>query len=229
MQHINLGHSTHHFHFPAVSIHDLKLKVENIHHLAQPLEPAALWAPDIDVRETKSAYHIEIEVPCVTDKKACVIHWISPRTLVVRGDIRRPDITGKPGRSAVEQGEDTIVVDAENASLPAAGSSPPDPVAASPITSISPWEKLDLEWSELTNGNGLKKVVSHEVNAKIENSDAPTFLLSERKVGPWQRTFTLPLDVDMKGLKATLNGGLLSIDLPKKDMAREPKVKVEIK
>jgi HSP20 family molecular chaperone IbpA len=92
-----------------------------------------------------------------------------------------------------------------------------------------------MEWYELmqlreqdhlaSNGYGLKRVASPD---GVVGDDVPTFLLSERMVGLWQRTFTLPLDVDMKNLKASLNSGLLSIYLPKRDISAETKVKVEI-
>jgi HSP20 family molecular chaperone IbpA len=61
-----------------------------------------------------------------------------------------------------------------------------------------------------------------------DSTDLPTFLCDERNVGPWQRTFTLPADVDMKALRATLEAGLLRIDLPKRDMTDEPMAKIEI-
>ena len=59
-------------------------------------------------------------------------------------------------------------------------------------------------------------------------ADLPTFLCDERNVGPWQRTFTLPIDADMKALRAKLEAGLLRIDLPKRDMTGEPMVKIEV-
>ena len=239
-QHVNFGDHPHHFHFPAVSFHDLKSKIGHVSHLAQPPAPAAPIVPNADIRETKQAYHIEIEVPCVTDKNACVVHWLSPRILLVRGDIPRPDISGKAA-NGVTQGREDGAANAEKteevSSAPpqAADSSLPTSESAGLDKSISVWEKLDMEWCELTqtqeqdhlaaNGYGLKRLVSHDEGA---SADVPIFLLSERKVGPWQRTFTLPLDVNMKDLKASLNGGLLSIDLPKRDMSGEPKVKYEI-
>ena len=62
----------------------------------------------------------------------------------------------------------------------------------------------------------------------VDSTDLPSFLCNERNVGPWQRTFTLPADVDMKALRARLEGGLLRIDLPKRDMTNEPMVKIEV-
>lgn len=76
------------------------------------------------------------------------------------------------------------------------------------------------------DGGKLQHVASRDIDA--ENHDTPLFILSERKVGPFQRTFTLPVDVDMKALKAKLEDGLLRIDLPKRDMSGEPRMKVEI-
>ena len=54
------------------------------------------------------------------------------------------------------------------------------------------------------------------------------FLLEERHTGPWQRTFTLPHNVDMKALKARLEGGLLRIDIPIGDVGEMEEMKVEI-
>jgi len=59
-------------------------------------------------------------------------------------------------------------------------------------------------------------------------SDVPIFLLSEREIGPWQRSFTMPIDVNMKALKARLDAGLLHIDLPKRDMSGEPGIKIVV-
>jgi HSP20 family molecular chaperone IbpA len=60
------------------------------------------------------------------------------------------------------------------------------------------------------------------------NHDVPFFILNERKVGLFQQTFTLPVDVDMKELKVKLEDGLLRVDLPRRDMSGEPKMKVEL-
>lgn len=79
---------------------------------------------------------------------------------------------------------------------------------------------------EEQDGGKLQRVPSTDKEA--QEHDVPVFILNERKAGVFQRTFTLPIDVDMKGLKAKLDAGLLRIDLPKRDMSGEPRMKVEI-
>ena len=76
------------------------------------------------------------------------------------------------------------------------------------------------------DGGKLRRVLSNDADA--EYRDVPFFILNERRVGLFQRTFTLPIDVDMKGLKAKLEDGLLRIDLPRRDLSGEPKMKVQI-
>lgn len=49
-----------------------------------------------------------------------------------------------------------------------------------------------------------------------EKSKGPMLVVAERKVGPFQRHFYLPVDVDMETLKAKLEAGLLTIRVPTK-------------
>jgi len=84
------------------------------------------------------------------------------------------------------------------------------------------------------DGGPLMRTPSREtVEADYLADTTPTILLAERKTGPWRRTFTLPEDVEMKELKARLEGGLLRIDLPKRsieesDAGKSMGVRIEI-
>jgi len=94
----------HHFHFPPVGLQSMTRKFshqrdKSIHSGGEPRFPS--WTPNTDIRETKLAYHIEIEVPGVTDRKNLLIQWMSPRTLLVEGDIKRPPV----GRGRSTEGE----------------------------------------------------------------------------------------------------------------------------
>ena len=265
--------ANHHFHFPAISIHDLSTKWDNIGNSAPTpswIPPTAAtativpWVPDADIRETKHAYHIEIEVPGVTDQKAMTIQWLERRTLLVRGEIRRPDLDHADASQNAEAETQTKadeqegtpdaaagkVAEADASVIPIAAAPTPAEVAAVTETNTkpdstgppsTPWEKLDLDWctltkthedNNLTNGNKLQRVLSSAEQESAREGESSgerpssvsaaatktTFLLSERKVGMWQRTFTLPLDADMKKLTANLRGGLLVVKLPKRSM-----------
>ncbi|KAK5451607.1 hypothetical protein LTS15_007867 [Exophiala xenobiotica] len=225
------GSHPHHFHFPTVLVHHVKSEIEHVCILAQPPPaPAAPIIPKVDIRETSQTYHIEIEVPGAIDKNMFVIHGLSPRILLVRGDIPRHNIS-RDAANGVTQGDEDDAANAEKPEvsrlppLQAADSGPPTTKSVELAKSNPAWEKLDTEWSKLMQAHeqdhlaatehGLRRVVSPSGGAGVNVS---RFLLSERKVGPWERTFTLPLDVDMKNLKSSLNGGLLSIEAAKMDM-----------
>lgn len=80
-----------HFHFPPVSIHNLKHKMEAHSHWPRKHQhPPPAFCPETDIRETKLAYHIEIDVAGSSDKERFIIQWMSPRTLVVQGELERP-------------------------------------------------------------------------------------------------------------------------------------------
>jgi HSP20 family molecular chaperone IbpA len=256
--------SQHHFHFPPLSTHALTSRVrnsfggsiDNVGHLAQPPAPVPTfrlyeippWVPNADIRETKHAYHIEIELPGVTDKKATTIQWLERGTLLVRGEIRSPALHRR------QDDDDNDATNGEGTNGQTKADEGQAPEAATT-------EKIDGDWCALTSthdqepltkGNPLARsltTLEQEVareKARDDSAAAPTptptpaptpapakdipiFLLRERKVGLWQRTFTLPLDVDAMGMKASLNGGLLEILLMKKCVDMGKVVTVEVK
>lgn len=194
----------HHFQFPRISLHNLTLKT----HYHGPHAPGSVktssagstWAPATDIRETLRFYHIEIETPGTTDKESLLIQWLSPHTLLVQGEVKRPAniglLDGAQGKRVWEGEEDGWATET--------GHGKKEPVDGGPI----------------------QRTPSREtVEAELLTDTIPTVLLSERKVGPWRRTFTLPDDVEMKELKARLEGGLLRIDLPKRSIEEEDQLK----
>lgn len=92
-------HQQHHFHFPPVTFHNLaqKMKTKAPWHKKQQNAELVPFCPETDIRETNLAYHIEIAMPGIKDKESLVIQWMSPRTLIVQGNLTRPDVGfGKP-------------------------------------------------------------------------------------------------------------------------------------
>jgi len=193
----------HHFQFPQISLHNLTLKA----HYHGPHTPESIrtstsgtWAPATDVRETLRSYHIEIETPGTTDKEALLIQWLSPHTLLVQGNIKRPAniglLDGEEGEKVWEGKDDGWAREAGHDKKPEA------------------------------DGGPIERTPSREtVEAELLADMRPSILLSERKVGPWRRTFTLPNDVDIQELKARLEGGLLRIDVPKRSVEDEELLK----
>jgi hypothetical protein len=55
---------------------------------------AGVFAPATDIRETMRSYHIEIETPGVTNKDSILIQWLTPHTLLVQGEAKRPTNIG---------------------------------------------------------------------------------------------------------------------------------------
>lgn len=85
----------HHFHYPSGVYHALGSLSAGLQHKKHS---ALSWAPNADIRETKLAYHIEMEVPGVADKKSIKMAWLSPNTFQVDGLATRPDLVrGREG------------------------------------------------------------------------------------------------------------------------------------
>jgi len=112
----------HHFHYPGGVYHTLG-KLSG--HKNSSNSNIALWSPSADVRETELAYHIDMEVPGVSEKKAIKIAWLSPTTFHVDGVAVRPDlIRGREGEG--EPMWESDVVSGGNSGSEPAGSKPKD-------------------------------------------------------------------------------------------------------
>ncbi|KAK5194438.1 hypothetical protein LTR99_002940 [Exophiala xenobiotica] len=201
-----------HFQFPRVSLHEMTLRT----HYHGPHKPeqvsapraAGVFAPATDIRETMRSYHIEIETPGVTNKDSILIQWLTPHTLLVQGEAKRPTNIGLLDNA-----------DGKRVWEGASGEG---------------WPTESGHYKKSEDGGPLMRTPSREtVEAELMADVMPTVLLSERKVGSWRRTFTLPQDVEMKELRARLDGGLLRIDLPKRSLEDEAEmsrggIKIEI-
>lgn len=234
---------THHFHFPPKSLlaatasfnEHLKSQGRKLSHIADGERGPAgrgsvsSLSPPTDIRQTKLAYHIEIEVPGTTDKDALLIQWLSPSTLLVRGEIERPFVGhGKAAEGTYlwqqgeENGDGYPVGDTQNQEAQATNE---NEQVSNGYTYQSSTGSKHLEGQTADDGGKVKKMVT---DSGDECADIPMFLLEERHTGPWQRTFALPHDVEMKALKAKLEGGLLRIDIPIRDVNDKPGMKIEI-
>lgn len=85
----------HHYHYPGGVYHSLSNIAPSFLHQKTSTGELVSWTPDCDVRETKTAYYIEIEVPGISDKKAIQINWLSGRVLQIAGATVRPHLKGE--------------------------------------------------------------------------------------------------------------------------------------
>lgn len=184
----------HHFHYPSGVFHTLG-------NLAEPFTykghdgGLASWTPDSDVRETKTAYHIEIEVPGVSDKKAVHIAWLSPRILQVEGAAVRPDLAR--GRDQ----DDKPKWESGGAGAAANGET----------------KKAHIGQSADTSAKSAQDSRPCQKCADNENEMTTRIIHGERKIGSWRRLYTLPVGCDMTTLKAKLDAGLLQVSVLKQE------------
>lgn len=60
----------------------------------------------------------------------------------------------------------------------------------------------------------------------IERNEEDRFLLQERPSGSFQRSIELPDDVDADNVEAELKNGVLTVRLPKSELAKPRKIKI---
>lgn len=165
------------------------------HQNAHGVPPAI--CPETDIRETKQAYHIEMALAGVSDSSSVSIEWHAPRTLVVSG--------GLVNHSGKKRGEELV------------GPPPKEKVGRS-LKKVG--SKENGETVEKRNGvapDGHVTPDDKRLTAESAREDEKTlFILKERRVGAFQRTFTMPVDVDGESCKAALEYGLLRIFILKK-------------
>jgi HSP20 family protein len=78
---------------------------------------------------------------------------------------------------------------------------------------------LSVENNRLTI-SGVKK------NEPVGEKEEGRYLLSERCLGPFQRTLLLPDGIRTDGIKADFSNGVLSISIPKEEKAQVKKIEI---
>ena len=157
------------------------------HHAHRARQPF----PETDISETASVYRIEMELAGISDRRSVEIKWPGLRTLVVQGVWKGAEVVGGVG-DGTDVGDMKV-----NGEM---------------------WKK---------GGVGGKMNGVNAVEEGIENGDGdaqgndversePAYILRERGLGVFQRTFELPVGVDIAACTASLEHGLLRIDVPKK-------------
>ncbi len=69
-------------------------------------------------------------------------------------------------------------------------------------------------------------VVTLKGELSIERNEEDRYLLQERPSGSFQRSIELPDDVDADNVEAELKNGVLTVRLPKSELAKPRKIKI---
>jgi len=162
------------------------------------------FAPKFDIKETEKAYILEGEMPGI-ERKHVNIEWADDNTLIVKGRVE----------SYREEGEKPKAIEASN-SNEASGALP-----AAEATK----EKTDdsTKSAETNNDNAMTTKNNNGEVAKQTEQTKPTYHLTERTIGSFQRVFSFPGEVQHDAVKAALKNGILTVTIPKVDQTKQEK------
>jgi HSP20 family protein len=93
--------------------------------------------------------------------------------------------------------------------------------AFSAIT-LSLWNAKDLDISLAGNVLTIRGEKKNEKSEEKEN-----YYYCERQFGSFVRSFTLPSDVKEDGIEATYKDGVLHVNIPKSETAKQKKIEVK--
>jgi len=85
-------------------------------------------------------------------------------------------------------------------------------------------DKKDIDITIEDNVLTIKGEKKFEKEEKKEN-----YLRAERFYGTFRRSFTLPASVDKDKIKAKLDKGVLTIEIPKKEETKPKKISIDVK
>lgn len=171
-------------------------------------------APPCDIRETKTAYYLDVELPGLRDKGGVRLRWTGTRSLFVDAKIQRDKLPD--GEEAKKEGGVAAAATAAVAApggVVQEGKVTPSPAEADQegpsSSSSSSSSESDKKKKKKSKGKGKKKSTKKE-EKKVH------FLKKERKIGEMARAFNFPVDVDQDKTVAKLAYGVLSVVVPKK-------------
>ena len=148
---------------------------------------AVPWTPPSDICESKLAYHIDVEVPGVMDINPFQIQWLTPRTLLIDAKAKSRSVVH---RGSEEKGK-ALWEDKTDAEIAAANTQ-------------------TKSRSDGDDGGALHRC------ANTAEEKTTRIVLEERRLRSCRRSFTLPVDVDLKTAKVGVEFGLLRISVLKK-------------
>jgi HSP20 family protein len=169
--------------------------------------------PQADVRETSSAFHIDVELPGLSNKSDLTLKWLSTRTILVSCRIRREAFP-------------PVEKDHPNGVSGDVPETPRKEAAVDQEIDNSAKERKSCEEDAAGSTAALHEKRSHQ---EQHHSTLPHLTLGERNIGLSTRAFNFPCDVDRDHTKAKLSAGLLTLDVPKQhhEEGSHPEIEVQ--
>ena len=169
--------------------------------------------PRADVRETSSTFHIDVELPGLSNKSDLTLKWLSTRTILVSCRIRRevvPLVEEDHPNGASSNGVETSRKEA----------------AVDQTIDISTKDSKSREENAAGSTTASHEKPSHQ---EQHHNTSPHLTLGERNIGLSTRAFNFPCDVDRDHTKAKLSAGLLTLDVPKQhhEEGAHPEIEVQ--
>ncbi len=88
---------------------------------------------------------------------------------------------------------------------------------------------ITIKENRLTISSVKKEAAKQENKAESKAEEGPKFLLRERRSGyDFNRSFTLPRDVDAENVSASLANGILTVSIARTEAAQPRKIQINI-
>lgn len=174
---------------------------------------AEVHKPRADVRETSSAFHIDVGLPGLHNKSDLTLKWLSTRTVLVSCRIRREAVpASEEGHSNGATNDDPEISRKE--------------AAVDQKIEISTTESKSRGEDATDSTTGSHEKESHE---EQHHSTSPHLTVGERNIGLSTRAFNFPCDINRDHTKAKLSAGLLTLDVPKQhhEKGSHPEIEVQ--
>lgn len=163
--------------------------------------------PKTDVRETMYGFYIDIEVPGIDNNADLKLKWLSSGTLLISCDLKRKKINENRTNGDTNGFSGSTEVEAVVKKDASSSHGVPTNIAA--------------------KGTGADSGAAARVE-NPEHHNSPHLTINERNIGHNSRVFHFPVEVEREKMKATLSGGLLTLEVPKKHHEQVLEHEVEI-
>jgi len=192
--------------------------------VAKKEQPLPFFTPRFDISETDVAYHLHGELAGLS-KEHIDIDFTDAQTITVRGKVLR----SSPASTKTQPVEDVVVEDV-------APSSPVSSASSHHATVEDDFEDLAAEASTATPPTSAASapektqdkpaaaaapVTEKQAQKPHEEQTRAKYWISERKYGQFARSFKFRKTVDVASVSASLDNGVLSIVVPKKNESRK--------